>query len=241
MQIKQTVIFYATFPGDGGWCLANYLGYTAPAFVLYSDGQLLIHNPPENPWYAEKMLSKMEMDALLESVQQSGFLSVQGDGSQYEDDPIYQLPEGVEHYYGPGSSFFKVIKDDQVKQVSIMDIYRLYLVPEITAALDVILDYHPQDLSEYQPDTWVVLFDDEDPCGIPFDYRPWPDGMPDVSPYLSPVHGAQLVFQNSVGINYTDALGTKPQPFILQTDGVDYYVFSRPLLPHEKPSDFPVY
>ncbi len=73
---------------------------------------------------------------------------------------------------------------DTIKQVSIMQQYLDYLVPEVASAFEVIWGYHSEGMQPFQPSAWVAWFEDTDPCGIPFDYRSWPEGMPDIRAYL---------------------------------------------------------
>ena len=238
---NKAMILYTSYPGDGGGCMAKYLGYMAPSFVVYADGRLMIKNSYADPyWYSEYQLDQKMISNLLTQIKDTGFFSASGDGSEYEHDSIYQLPPDVEVTHGAGTLSLEVHYDDLSKQVSIYIPYMDYLVPEISKALQVVENYKPDHGINYQPNAWVVWVGTEDPCEpYMFQFKPWPDGITTIAAQVSGKDHAKFVLSNNTEINYSQLLSSKPDTFLYTADGVDYFIYLRPLLPYESPSDFP--
>lgn len=236
---NKALILYTSYPGDGGGCMADYLGYMAPSFILYADGQLLIENPHTNPyWYSEYHLDQKTITGLFTQIENTGFFSVGGDGSEDEHDPIYRLPQDVEVTHGAGFLSLEVQTGGSSKKVMIYIPYIDYLVPEIANAIEIINNHEPINGAPYQPSEWAAWVGTEDPCEpYMFDFKPWPETMPEIHSHLNDDHG-QLVFQNDSKTAYNQLLGSQPETFIHEENGFSFYIISRPLSPHELPSDF---
>ncbi len=238
----ETLIEYKALPGDGGGCMADYLGYDAPEFVLYDDGLLLVNSPDEHSWYNQSTLNSQEIDALLQQIENTGFFSADGDGREYEDDPIYQFTQNPDPSMGAGSIYFSARQGDLVKEVTIYALWLDYVVPEVAEAMQVIMDYHPEDSTAYLPNTWVAWVEDSDPCeSYQLEYLPWPAEAPLISSSMNGAAHRQFFFENSAEYSYSQVFGSKPGTFKVVENGMIYYILSRPLLPHELTSDFQDY
>lgn len=219
--------------------MADYRGATAPALVLYSDGQYLVQQSPgEASWYEEKEINKEDVTVLLKRIEKSGFFSVSGDGKMWEEDPIYQLPDDFVESQGAGTLSLEAEYGDLSKQVTIYIPYRSYLVPEIAETLQILEEYIPRNMKPYRPKHWVAWVSREDPCPYDLQFRPWPDGLPNIQAFLNGAPDGQLVLQSNSAVNFYLLIGSKPNTFFDKEGEFNYYIYTRPLLPHELPSDF---
>ncbi len=237
---KDILIRYASYPGDGGGCMADYLGLMAPSFILYADGQLLVENAHADPsWYTEYQLDQETITNLLTRIETTGFFSMAGDGSEYEHDPIYQIPPGVEVTHGAGTFSLEVHFGDLSKRVTIYIPYADYQAPEITNALEVINTFELENASPYRPNLWVVWSGTPDPCE-PYllDFLPWPEALPEITGFSPGSQEVQVVLESTAILDLSEILGSRPGTYFYVDDGTKYYVYTRPLLPGETPSDF---
>jgi hypothetical protein len=260
---KQVLIQYAWCCGDGvSDVQLFFLGYAAPRFILYVDGQLVIREgrhsnlyqqPGDESWgegytFAETTLPEAEMCDLLERIADAGFFEIAEDaGNVFEPSPALYTFD-TEHGwppFGEGSPNPSiVVNGDPAGHVTILDDWLDYLQPGMAGVYDMLDTYRPPGLVPYTTDR-VALFigRGSEPATDDEAGEPWPADLPSLADLYAEAgpFGADSVDDGERSI----LVEGEPVPALLGlfdnrmrgqqfTDGEwNYYVIARPLLPHE--------
>jgi hypothetical protein len=221
--------YFAGWPDAAGedMCL---LGYGQYALILYEDGQLVIRT---SEGYREAQLSQLEVDELLGRIEDTGFLQVEGDGSQRELDPVYTVPEGFLPPDGFPYDDITVLE----KRVQVYTPLLEYLIPEVRSARDILLGYSPRSTVPFVPrslELWINGAEAEEPPeGIHPTPLPgvmeWPrDLLPLQSLHLG--EGlARVTLEGSPAL--MELFPTLPSTRVVTEEGREYLVGACPLLP----------
>lgn len=228
-QTKQIFMMYGGFYGDGGSHTDAYFGRGTPTFALYEDGQLVIR---QGDWgerqYFTATLTPAEVCELYNNIAATGFLEPPAD-EQYFAQQDESMGAGVlgikvDHltyfFYGPSVP---------------------YLVPDLAEGWQVLENYtSPQPLVLYDPTElvlWVEVVENVEklngaeiltwPADFPTLQTLHPD--PEINEVEAPAEWVQPIFEL-----FENTL----QELYFQEGELVYRVITRPVLPHETPTDF---
>lgn len=248
---KQVLIQYGIFGGDGGYNTDFYLGRDTPDLVIYTDGQLLIRNFSDEgsgDWFMETTLTISQICSLLSRIEQTGFFSIQGNGTYEEYDPIYQFDDSV-MYSGGAPDYVIQINGERHKYVTIYRPYEPYLIPEVRATLEIIRniirDYSSTELTVYKA-KYLLLWIEKGkgraayvtPVPTP---QIWPVEFPPLETLLRNENETQVFVEGDYVEPILSLFGDRFTDKLFKAEGQTYYVIARPLLPHETPQQFSVY
>lgn len=246
---QQILIEDAATGGDGGDIYTFYLGRSMPSFILYMDGRLLVlegelvDDPDmDTKHYQETSLTPTEMCALLQAVQATGFLTVEGGrGYTYaQDDPIYEFGDFNDFSEGAPSSVITV-NGPIPKQVRVYTPYWSYVVAEVSAMSELLSRQATRATTLYEPERVVLWIEKGRPAWLTESVvaEPWPEEQPPLS-QLVVVAGDDhhLLVEEGVG-PLLEAVDHQMKNSIFLEGGEEYWVIVRQLLPHENPDEIP--
>ncbi len=225
--------YFVTWADGVGELEACLLGYGQYTRILYADGHLVIRTPDG---YREAWLSEAEINALLSSIEDTGFLRVEGDGSEREDDSIYHVPEG---YLPPDGLPYEEMTILE-KHVTIYAPLFDYLIPEVRNARDLLLSYAPASTVPYGPSALEVwLFELPGPDVAPGTYGStpippiveWPGNLPQLRDLLVGDDVARAVFDGDSVSALRELFPRLPSSRIVRQGDVEYLAAACPVLP----------
>lgn len=252
----QVLIEYTTTGGDGTPPNLFYRGVAMPGFILYMDGRLLVQvkessGDSKSSHYLEARLTPLEMCALLDSVESTGFFDVIGGGGITDDyvyaseDPIYDF--GYFQDFSEGAPYdLLIVNGPTPKYVQVYSRYWDYVVTEVRAMRSLLIEFSTQASDRYQPEQLMLWVEERvperlEPALVP---QPWPEGLPE----LSQLAAQQVEAGGYVGSLVDDGfepllelLDYRMKDSIFVESNKEYWVIARQLLPHETPDEFPKY
>lgn len=246
---QQILIEDAPTGGDGGDIYTFYLGRAMPSFILYMDGRLLVAEVEQGDdpdtathHYNETSLTATEMCALLQAVQATGFLTVEG-GSGFiyaQEDPIYEFGDFSD--FSEGAPFEVITVNGPIpKQVQVYAPYWSYVVAEVDAMSALLRRYATRATSLYQPERVVLWIEKGRPPWLAESVaaEPWPEGLPPLSQLVAAAgDDHRLLVEDEVG-PLLAAVDYRMRNSVFLEAGETYWVIVRQLLPHETPDDIP--
>ena len=247
---QQILIEEAPTAGDGGDPYTFYLGRSMPDFILYMDGHLLVRDEElfddhllKTVQYKEAWLTSTEMCSLLQSVQATGFLTVEGGRtfiSYAAEDPIYEFGDFIN--FGEGGSFDVITVNGPVpKQVAIYYSYWPFVVAEVNAMRELLGQYLTKATALYQPERAVLRIEKGRPPWLAKTVvaEPWPEGLPPLSQLvLAAGDDHRLLVEDGVE-PLLEAVNHRMKNSVFLEAGEEYWVIVRQLLPHETPDEIP--
>lgn len=245
MPIRQVLLQYGVFGGDGGSETDFYLGRAVPQLVLYTDGQLLLQRK-QNDWFMQAELTTSQMCELLLRIEQTGFFAITGDGSTVENDPIYAFG-GTPQFSGDGTPEYLIqINGQRHKLVSIEPGYVSYLIQPVKTTLQIVEKYSPKTQLTPFKTRYLILWIEKGLENAPYAAeqvtpQPWPIQLPSLRRLLGDKNGGQAFIENENVAPILKLFGNRPSDIVFEEDGQKYYVIARPLLPHETPEKFSVH
>ena len=247
---QQILIEDADDGGDGGDLSTFYGGRSMPRFILYMDGRLLVRewelfdDPHMNArHYQETTLTSTEMCALLQAVQATGFLTVEGGGgyTYAQDDPIYEFGDFSDFSEGAPFSFITV-NGPAPRQVQVYAPYWPYVVAQVSAMRELLDQTATQATTLYEPERVVLWIEKGRPDWLTDSVadEPWPEGL--LPPLSQLVVAAgddhRLLVEDGVG-PLLEAVDHRMKNSVFLEAGEAYWVLVRQLLPHETPDEIP--
>ena len=246
---QQILIENATTAGDGGDTHTFYLGRAMPSFILYMDGRLLVRewelfddSNMNTRHYQETSLTPAEMCTLLQAVQATGFLTVEGGGgyTYAQEDPIYEF--GDFNNFSEGGSFSVITVNGPVpRQVQVYDNYWPYVVAEVSAMSELLNQTATRATTLYEPERVVLWIEKGRPSWLSESVaaEPWPEGLPPLSQLVAGGgDDHRLLVEAGVG-PLLAAVDNRMKHSIFLEAGEAYWVLVRQLLPHENPDEIP--
>jgi hypothetical protein len=247
---QQILIEDADNGGDGGDLSTFYLGRSMPGFILYMDGRLLVtemehYDDPDATarYYNETMLTPTEMCALLQAVQATGFLTVEGGGgfTYAQDDPIYEF--GDFNNFSEGAPYDIITVNGPVpKQVKVYAPYWPYVAAEgVNAMSELLSQTSAQATTLYEPERVVLWIEQGRPPWLAESVTaaPWPEGLPALAQLVAAAgDDHRLLVEDGVG-PLLEAVDHRMKNSVFLEAGEPYWLVVRQLLPHETPDEIP--
>ena len=240
---KAVLIQFGEFFGDGGSPVDSYFGRGTPRIVVYADGQLIVRRRDweygQTVLWDEASLTRDDLCQLLGRIDRAGFFDVEGGNNSvtYEDDPIYNLPEGLQFGEGGGDHIIQV-NGTPSKQVDIYYELVPFVVDEVRTVIELLQEYRPAGLQPYHPQHILVWVETGEsawwlpPTPGPTPW-PWPTNYPSLSGAIG-VNGNKLLLSGS---DAAALLNIPTGAAVVNDNGTLYSIIVRPLLPHEAPDD----
>jgi len=193
--------------------------------------------------YKEASLTSTEMCSLLQAVQATGFLAVEGGGTFISDaaeDPIYEF--GDFSNFGEGGSFDVITVNGPVpKQVAVYYSYWPFVVAEVNAMRQLLDQYSTRATILYQPQRAVLWIEKGRPPWLMENVaaEPWPEGLSPLSQLvLAAGDDHRLLVEDRVG-PLLAGVDNKMKNSVFVEAGEEYWVIIRQLLPHETADEIP--
>ena len=237
-----------TFPGgDGGTNYDTFFGRGMPDLILFADGQLLLrdknddsNNWFENEWYLETHLSPQEIEGLFVQIESFGFFTQLEKRTQPESDWLYNFDETTQFTDGAGGVTLCIFKEER-NCISIYGPHIPYLVPEIGNTLTLIQNFHPNEkyYVPYEPEMMILRIQPtaDDPATDEV-AQFWPEDLPTVRELLERYPSGVAFFQADEAMTYFELFNMKIDDAIFISEGIEYYMIARPLLPAESPRKY---
>lgn len=237
-----------TFPGgDGGTDYDTMFGRRMPDLILFADGQLLLrdkndssNNWFENEWYLETTLSQEEIDELFVQIESLGFFTQLEKRTQPESEWLYNFDETTQFTDGAGGVTLCIYKEEH-NCIAIYGPHIPYLVPEIGNTLMLIQNFNPTDKNyvPYEPDMMILRIQPmQDFHATDEVAQTWPEDLPPVSELLKQYPSGAALFQEDEAMKYFELFDLKINDAIFVSEGIEYYMIARPLLPAEAPGKY---
>jgi hypothetical protein len=205
---------------------------TIPDWVLYTDGTILLYR---NGTFLTKKLTENEICSLLARIKRVGFFDVKTNGTSYKDDPIYvNPPPELLHTDDAYECLF--VNGSSPKGLCVYRPIRDYTTTQVKTIMNVLGVYFPAGLQLYPPDRLGLYV---------YSGRPYPESIKrEPEPWPS---YATALRENNQGSLYLEGemaakiYGIFKEPYtwlVFTEEGREYTVVARPLLPHERRTDF---
>jgi hypothetical protein len=239
---KAVLIQFGEFFGDGGSSEDPYFGRDTPTLVVYADGQVIIRTRDWSYGYTvlwhEARLTTDEVCQLFSRIDRAGFFDVEGGNNSFmrEEDPIYNLPDGLQIGDGAGVYIIQV-NGTPSKQVDIYSELAPFVVDEVRTVMELLQEYQPAGLQPYQPEHILLWVESGDtawwlpptPRATPW---PWPTDYPSLGEAVRDSGVGALLLNGSTA---TPLLDIQNGAGVVNENGSLYSIIVRPLLPHESP------
>ena len=232
-----------TFPGgDGGTNYDTYFGRGMPDLILFADGQLLLrdknddsNNWFESEWYLETHLSQVEIEDLFINIESLGFFTQLEKRTQPESEWLYNFDETTQFTDGAGGATLCIFNEGP-NCISIYGPHIPYLVPEIGNTLTLTQNFHPNDKNyvPYEPEIMILRIQPTtDGPSTDEVAQFWPEDLPTVRELLERYPSGVAFFQAHEAMTYFELFNMKIDDAIFISEGIEYYMIGRPLLPTE--------
>jgi hypothetical protein len=244
-SVKQILIEYGIFGGDGGSDTDIYYGRAMPNFVLYTDGQLILKTPND---LLQKALSSNEVCTLLSNIKATGFFEVaEGDTSDWMEThkPIYQSVSATPDV-GEGGIYEDIlVNGESHRQVEIYYALKDYLIEPVQRVYDLITNYRPDGLVPYRPKQVALWIEPIFPSGRTSDTptptpQTWPTTLPALTSLVAPSDRGPAQLNGANALQVQKLFKQLPGDGVFIDQGRPYLVIARPLLPNETFDSFPL-
>ncbi|MEN6298401.1 MAG: hypothetical protein ABFD51_00605 [Anaerolineaceae bacterium] len=204
-----------------------------PTWILYTDGTFISFR---DDIFQTKKLTHNEICNLLGKIDQIGFYQIKTNGIFYEDDPIYGNAPS-EKMWTDDSFEYLFVNGTTPKSLSVYRPIRDYAIQPVKWVMNSLRYYSPEDLQPYQPDRLALYIEKgrSYPGLEKLEAKPWP--FEAISLSQKNENGA-LYLEGEMASRVFEVIERPYKWFIFTQKDQEYTVIARPLLPHERRTNY---
>ncbi len=225
---KQVIFSYSVY---GNQSSTDFLlGYAPQSIiVLYSDGELIISGKPyRQKQYQQKQLSSEEINQLFSQLEVMGFYSLETNQQHDTTDLLYDF----KGQYGETNDGLRICILDSAKdrKICVRDHLREFLIPQMKNILQFLDNYEPQNMALYQSNRLLLEVKiRQDEINDHPEIISWPIDFP-----LTKTNKSEILYiEGEMASQIFSLFGFQEDGRVVNSNGVEYYVIVRLVLPHE--------